>query len=131
MLLLQKKLASVLNDIFKEKSVIGIQDPVILGSNNEPEPDITLLKFRSDFYVDSHTKETDILGIIEVAGTSLKYDQEVKILLYASHAIPFCWIIDIENNRIEVYEKPSQSSYLEKRSFHQTNRLHSLRITLV
>ncbi len=118
-----KKLASILNDIFKERFVIGIQDPVILGQNNEPEPDISILRFRTDFYVDSHPKAADLVGVIEVAGTSLKYDQGVKIPLYASHGIPFYWIIDLENNRIEVYENPSQSNYLEKRSFQPNQKI--------
>ncbi len=121
-----KKLASALNSLFKDQFVLGIQDPVILGSNSEPEPDIALLKFRSDYYVHSHPQSKDIIGIIEVAGTSLKYDQEVKIPLYASHGIPLFWIIDIENNRIEVYENPSQANYLEKRSFHPDQKIDLL-----
>lgn len=113
-----KKLASILNGLFKDSFVIGIQDPIILDDTNEPEPDISLLTYRSDFYVDSHPKAKDIVAIIEVAGSSLKYDQSVKIPLYAAFNIPLYWIIDIENNRIEVYQNPSGSNYLDKSSYH-------------
>jgi len=105
------KLACLLNELFKNIAVIGVQNPVRFDFNNEPEPDISLLKYRSDFYASAHPVPADVLAIIEVASASIKFDKEVKAPLYALHNIPEYWIIDLENNRIEVCSNPKEGTY--------------------
>ncbi|MEG4964576.1 Uma2 family endonuclease, partial [Microcoleus sp. K4-C2] len=46
---------------------IGVQDPVELDDHSEPEPDISLLRRRDDFYESGHPQSEDILLIVEVA----------------------------------------------------------------
>jgi len=111
------KLAKILNNLFEEEAIIGIQRPVRLGGNNEPEPDVAILKYKSDYYVAAHPGPKDIQAIIEVADSSIKHDKEVKAPLYASHGIPVYWIIDIENNCIEVNTNPKESEYTANQIF--------------
>ncbi|MEQ9376796.1 MAG: Uma2 family endonuclease [Imperialibacter sp.] len=106
-----KSLARILNEIFKGDAVIGIQDPVRLDENNEPEPDISILKYRADDYSQAHPGSQDVLAIIEVADSSLHHDKQVKMPLYANYGIPEYWIIDIATRQITVHLDPVGNSY--------------------
>ncbi|SHM99211.1 Endonuclease, Uma2 family (restriction endonuclease fold) [Cyclobacterium lianum] len=105
------KLAGLLNELFKNKAVTGVQNPVQIDDRNEPEPDISLLKYRSDYYSSAHPVPADVLAIIEVSDASIRFDKDVKLPLYATHRIPEYWIIDLESNRIEVYANPKEGTY--------------------
>lgn len=59
----------------------------------------------------------DVQAIIEVSNASIKFDKEVKGPLYAVHSIPEYWIIDLENNTIEVRSNPKEGTYLETQLF--------------
>jgi Uma2 family endonuclease len=88
---------------------LRVQNPIVLGNNDEPEPDIAIVKRGN--YRKRHPQSEDVLWIIEVADSSLRYDREVKIPLYAEFGIPECWLIDLANRRLEVYRQPSASGY--------------------
>lgn len=111
------RLAKILNRLFEEEAIIGIQRPIRLDDKNEPEPDISVLQFRADYYVAAHPDSRNVKVIIEVADSSIKYDKEAKIPLYASYGIPIYWIIDIENNCIEEFTNPKESKYTSKQIF--------------
>jgi len=108
------RLAKILNNLFGEEMIIGIQAPVRINHKNEPEPDISILKPKSDYYVSAHPGPTDTVAVIEVSDSSIKYDLEVKVPLYASSGIPHLWIVNIEANHIEVYSRPKGLDYLER-----------------
>src|SRR3990172_7385231 len=105
-----------LNSLFTSKvqglAIVGVQDPIqLIQEQSEPEPDITLLKFREDFYSYDLPKGEDVLLVIEVADTSLDYDKDTKIHMYAQAKIQEVWIINLLENCIEVYSSPSSSGY--------------------
>lgn len=104
-------LAMIMNQLAKGNVIIRVQNPVQIDGTNEPEPDISLLKYRSDFYASAHPVPADVLAIIEVSDASIRFDTDVKVPLYASHGIPEYWIIDLESNRIEVYTNPKEGTY--------------------
>ena len=94
-------------------AIVSVQDPIRLAPNSEPQPDIALLRYREDFYCHAHPGPADILLLIEVADTSLRFDQEIKLPLYARHGVPEVWIVDLGRQRIEVYRRPLAGRYLE------------------
>lgn len=106
-----------LNDLLKEcigkKAIVSVQNPIALNPLNEPEPDITILKYKGDYYDSGHPGPDDILIVIEVADTTRDYDQEIKIPLYARAGIPEAWLIDLTSQKLTVYSKPSMDSYKE------------------
>ena len=53
----------------------------------------------------------DIFLLIEVADSSLEYDRDVKIPLYASSGITEVWLVDIYEQVIIVYRYPSENGY--------------------
>lgn len=63
-----------------------------------------------------------MLLVIEVSDSSLDYDQNVKILLYAKAGITDYWIFNLFDNYLEVFSEPYQDyqgkyGYLNKQVF--------------
>ncbi len=98
-----------------DRVIVGVQDPVQLGEHSEPQPDLTLLKPRADFYADSHPGPEDILLLVEVAETSAAVDRELKVPLYARWGIPEVWVVDLTRHHVEVYRQPSHQGYEDVR----------------
>jgi Uma2 family endonuclease len=93
------------------RALINVQNPVELDEISEPQPDIALLKPRTDFYRNAHPQPEDIFLLIEVADTTVKYDREVKIPLYAEANIPEVWLVDVNQEIIEVYRNAIDGIY--------------------
>ncbi|MDQ3564751.1 MAG: Uma2 family endonuclease [Pseudomonadota bacterium] len=74
-----KRLIRMLERTVGDAAVLSVQDPIVLGPYSEPEPDVALLKPREDFYTTAHPVPDDVLLIIEVADTTVRYDREVKV----------------------------------------------------
>lgn len=94
--------------------VVGVQDPVVLDDFSEPEPDLALLRFREDFYTKSHPRPEDVLLIVEVADTTLQYDREIKLPLYAHAGIPEVWLVDVVAKSVTVYSLPEEGGYTKQ-----------------
>jgi len=90
------------------RAKLRCQDPIVLPSNSEPEPDFTILRKRADNYLSSHPTPPDILLVIEIADSTLKYDQEIKVPLYAEAGISDYWIFNLVDNHLEAYSEPYQ-----------------------
>ncbi|HEX5370577.1 MAG TPA: Uma2 family endonuclease [Dehalococcoidia bacterium] len=110
-----KRLNALLMRRFGSVAVIGVQDPVRIGSLSEPEPDISVLKARADFYTSRNPSAEDVLLLIEVSDSSLKIDPSIKLPIYASAAIPEVWLVDLTSDAIEVFSEPPGSSYTKMR----------------
>jgi len=92
----------------------SIQNPLQLGDLSEPEPDFMLLKPNADFYSSRHPNADDVLLLIEVADSSLVFDQNQKLHLYALHGIPEYWLLNLNDDCLEVYRNPNGEVYAEK-----------------
>ena len=111
------RLNNLLTRKVQGRAIVSVQNPVqLLQEQSEPEPDITLLKFREDFYSSDLPKGEDVLLVIEVADTSLDYDREAKIPLYAQAKIQEIWLVNLLENCIEIYSSPSSSGYEFRRT---------------
>jgi len=106
-----KRLAKLFMNTVGNSSIVSVQDPVRLDAYSEPQPDIALLRPREDYYRDAHPQSGDVLLIVEVAETSLAYDQGTKVPLYARHGIPEVWVLDVRSNQLHIYRQPEQDSY--------------------
>ena len=81
------------------------------GSNSRPEPDVTLLRWRDDYYANARPTPQDVLLVIEVAESSVQRDRTVKGPLYAEAGIPEYWIVNLQDQVIEVYSNPVKGEY--------------------
>jgi len=84
---------------YREEKPITITEII-----SEPQPDV-VVTVRKDYSYGNPTPE-EIFFIAEVAETSIRKDQTVKVILYAEANIKEYWIINLEKRRIEVYIDP-------------------------
>ena len=97
----------------EEHCIVAIHNPVRLDEFSEPEPDVALLKYRSDFYKTRHPGSDDVFLRIEVAGFSLDHDRD-KLPLYGRAGIPEVWIVNLRDEVIEVHREPHFTGYGSK-----------------
>ncbi len=83
----ETRLERELYKLVGERATLRGQQPIIIPDYSEPEPARVIVKNRDNDYLDDHPSPTDILLLIEISDSSLKYDQEVKLLLYAEASI--------------------------------------------
>ncbi len=106
-----KRLNTLVSQQVGDAAIVSVQDPIHLAEYSEPEPDIALLRPRADFYAQGHPAPPDVLLVVEVAETSLEYDRDVKVPLYAQALIPEVWLVDLANGTIHVYSQPANGAY--------------------
>jgi Uma2 family endonuclease len=110
----------LINDLLadlKPRGIVSPQNPLRLpGQGSVPQPDVVLLRRRPDFKSRA-PHAGDVLLIVEVADTSLIYDRDVKIPLYAEAGIPESWLIDLNSATIFAYQRPLLHGYQEVRVY--------------
>ena len=90
---------------------VRVQSHVRLDERNQPEPDIALVKWRDDGYRHRAPAAEDVLLLIEVSHTSLAYDRNIKLALYARFLVPEVWLANIPARLIEAYTEPVDGEY--------------------
>ncbi|MFL6216432.1 MAG: Uma2 family endonuclease [Blastocatellia bacterium] len=90
---------------------VSVQNPIRLDNYSEPQPDLALLKPRNDYYARAKPTPADVFLIVEVADSSVQFDRNVKVPLYARALIPLVWLIDLSAGVIEVYSQPANGVY--------------------
>ncbi|HBH00939.1 MAG TPA: Uma2 family endonuclease [Candidatus Rokubacteria bacterium] len=107
-----------------ERAVVQIQNPIELPEeDSEPQPDVTLLRPRADYYTAAHPVAADVLLVIEVADSTLAVDRRVRMPLYARAGIREAWILDLTADRVEVYRVPTADGYRQVMRFERGHRL--------
>ena len=76
------------------QAIVSVQNPVVLSTDREPQPDLALLRPSADEYASRVPRSADVLLLIEVADTSLHDDRHVKLPRYAQDGIAEVWILD-------------------------------------
>ena len=94
------------------RAIVSVQNPVALGDDTEPQPDLAILRLRSEpLYKDVEPHTSDVLLLIEVAETSLSYDRSTKLRLYADMGIPEYWLVNGPATSLEIYRTPADGRY--------------------
>ena len=70
------------------------------------EPDLFLLKRRADNYMHAFPTAVETLLVVEIADETLAFDRTYKKQLYGENKIPEYWVVDLIDQRIEVYRQP-------------------------
>jgi Uma2 family endonuclease len=94
-----------------DRAVVAVQDPVILSDQSVPQLDLALLAPRADNYASAHPSAADVLLIVEVADTTLAFDLQQKVPLYARSAINEVWVVDVNEQAVRVYREASANGY--------------------
>jgi Uma2 family endonuclease len=106
-----KRIANLFARRLGERVVLSVQDPIRIGDFSLPQPDIALLRPREDFYAGAYPVPEDILLLVEVVESSVRYDREKKLPPYAAAGIAECWLVDIPARKLMLYREPSADGY--------------------
>ncbi len=93
------------------RALLWPQNPVPLFPDTEPQPDVVILRERSDGYAHAPARPADALLLVEVADTSYRYDRRVKLPLYARSGVPELWIVDLTHDIVEMYRDRQTDGY--------------------
>ena len=103
------------------------QNPIVLDSRNQPQPDIVVTRRNPAFKL-RHPLPPDALLAIEVSDSSLRQDRRHKIPRYARAGIPESWIVDVGRERIQVFTQPAGITYQSETTY---ARGESIRCTAI
>ncbi len=99
---------------FTDRAIVWPQNPIRIDRLNEPQPDFALLRPRADFYrTGVPPGPADVVLLIEVADSSLRYDRGVKLPIYARAGIAEVWLIDLKRRVLDAYRRPGTDGYGE------------------
>ena len=93
------------------RGIVSVQNSLILSDRTVPQPDLALLKPSPDRYFSALPSTRDVLLLVEVADSTLRFDTEKKAPLYARAGIVETWIIDVVAQRLRLYRDPGIEGY--------------------
>ncbi len=97
---------------------VTMQNPITLaGSSSEPEPDAIIVRGEPRDYLNRTPAAGDIALAIEVSDSTLRFDRTVKKRIYARDAVPFYWMLNLVDNRLEVFSEPEGVDYRKHQIF--------------
>ena len=84
------------------RAIVRPQLPMQVGDFSEPEADIAVIRYRSNYYADHHPMPPDVLLAVEVADSSLRFDLDRKTPLYIAGGVPEVWVVDLVTDTLHV-----------------------------
>jgi Uma2 family endonuclease len=89
-----------------------------------PRPDVTVCRgpLEPD-YANRRPIAADVALIVEVSDTTYLKDRRLKLPRYAHAGIPYCWIINLEYSRLEVYSQPAGRRYRTRQEYGETDEV--------
>ena len=112
-----KRLSDAFHRKISDLAIISVQHLIELPPDSAPEPDLALLKRRADYYAKAYPTARDVLLALEVADTTLVKDRMVKLPMYARAGIQETWLLDLNDNCLEIHAAPHLGVYQEVVSF--------------
>lgn len=91
------------------RAIVSVQNPIRLSSGSMPQPDLVLMRPRPDRYASGLPGPEDIFLLVEVSDTTLRYDRDKKLPLYAAAGIPEVWIANLEAGNVLIGRDPSKT----------------------
>ena len=94
---------------FQPRATVLSQGTIFLPQDGRPDPDIALIQLETPR--DRLPLPEDIYLLIEVSDSTLARDRETKLALYARDNILEYWIVNLEQDQLEVYREPDGTRY--------------------
>ena len=96
--------AEVLRRALEGRAAVREDKPLVLGTYWVPEPDVAIVPGHLGDYRGAHP--TTALLVVEVADSSLPQDRITKARMYAAAGIAEYWIVNLRDNRLEIFRDP-------------------------
>jgi Uma2 family endonuclease len=114
-----RRLIKLLSQLCSERAIVDAQDPIIAGPAYVPQPDLTLLHPRADFYSSGTPTPAECFLVIEVGDTTVEFDRQIKMPRYARGGVVELWLIDLQREVVVVYRDPVGDAYQHVQVFHR------------
>jgi hypothetical protein len=124
-------LTEVLVKLVGEAGVVMVQNPVTLERHTQPQPDLMVATRRLEFYGRELPPPADVLLLIEVSDSTVDYDRDVKVPLYARAGIPEVWLCDLPGDALEVYRESAPEGYRGVQTLRRGDTVTALRLPMV
>jgi len=119
----QIAVGAVLREKLLGRARVGGSASVTLGRDDEPQPDIVVLKLSAEVKSNRPFDFADVLCAVEIAATSLQKDTNAKRKLYARFGIPDYLVVDLTHEALLHYSAPVDGDYSSKRTLRHGARL--------
>ncbi|MEO1620505.1 MAG: Uma2 family endonuclease [Cyanobacteria bacterium J06632_3] len=103
--------AKYLEQLLRDRAVIFSAAPIVLPTDGEPQPDISVLHAPETRYDDRHPTPEDVYWLIEVSNSTLAYDLGEKAKAYALDGIEEYWVVDVKARQLWIHRVPTESGY--------------------
>jgi len=104
---------------------LRLQDVITTG-DSQPEPDLAVVTGTHRDYAGSHPTAAQTALVVEVADSSLARDY-AKRRIYSRAGIPIYWIVNLVEQRVEVYTDPastdSEPAYRRRDAYSATDSI--------
>ena len=97
----------------RQRAVVWLQSSARVTPRSVPQPDLALLRRRS--YRQGNPTPDDILLVVEVADSSLRYERTRKLELYATAGVAEYWVVNVTGEWVEVHRSPEGRGYRDSR----------------
>lgn len=97
----------------RDRYIVSPQHPVKLDPRSAPQPDLALLHPSCDSSGETPTS-SDVFLIIEIADSTVQYDRQDKGPAYALQDIQEYWLLNLEQNRLEIFRSPKAGAYRQQ-----------------
>jgi Uma2 family endonuclease len=111
------KLTRVFTSKLGEAVIVCIQNPMFVDEMSEPRPDVVICKPLEELFGPFEPDPGDVILLVEISDTSLRYDTRIKAPLYAQAGIPEYWILNIPDDVLEVRSDPADGEYRRSEIF--------------
>ena len=101
-----RRLTKYFSRLGGDRWLVDTQNPVLLNNHSLPQPDFTLLRSVEGEYQTEHPGPGDVILLVEVSDSSLRFDQGRKLVAYAQAGIKEYWIVNLVKRWVEVYREP-------------------------
>jgi Uma2 family endonuclease len=118
------KLTKILIKNVSDDILVSIQNPLRLTDYTEPEPDVVLADL-TKYDGSRHPRPAETLLVIEVSDSTLKYDRDTKLPLYAESGIKEVWLINLPKNLVEIHTNLSDEVYQTVKLFKRGETIKS------
>lgn len=110
------------------RATVRIQLPIHLTDDSEPEPDVVLAVPDANDYGDHHPTPPEILLVLEVADSTLKFDRGRKSRVYANAGIIQYCLLNLKTRELVEHRQPGSNGYRSKKIYaeHESFRLAAL-----
>jgi len=120
-----RRLIALLSQLFAAQAIVDAQNPIMVDTAYVPQPDVTVLRPRADYYATQTPTAADCLLVIEVADTSAEFDRQIKAPRYARGGVAELWLVDLERDVVVAYRDPAGDAYQHLQVFRRDDTITS------